>query len=50
MTSSLAIHLRNRNSLATGWFESDISDASVLDAHDNRPVLQHREMDSIAGL
>ena len=46
----LTVHLRYRNTLATGRFESDISYASVLDAHDNRPVLQHREVNPIAGL
>jgi len=50
MIQSLAIHLRYRNSLATGRLESDVSDASVLDSHDNRPVLQHRKMNPIARL
>src|SRR2546421_12154276 len=46
----LAIHLRDRYALAARRLDCDIADAPVLDAHDDRAILEDGEVNSVARL
>jgi hypothetical protein len=46
----LPIHLRDGHPLAARGLERYIPDASILHTHDDRSILEHGEMNPIAGL